>query len=495
MGRCWPGWKNLRCGAVLTATLAACGTSSSADRFQVLADTIESERQTLGVPGVAAAVIENGKVTFARGFGTRDPNGNAPVKPSTLFRIGSCTKALTAIAVLQQVQQGKVSLDAPLVSYVPDFHLDGGSPSWTSSITVRQLLDHTSGISDYLEVNAPPAERDDGALERFLTGRFAGVGYLQYPPGAFYAYSNSNYMLAGLVAERTSGVPYRDLMRGSVLRPLGMERTFFTPAEVLADGDYAIGRTCSTGSPGAACSSPATVAPDAYDNPWGRPAGYAWSSVLDLARLAAFLVHGADDVVTSDLRNAMLTSQVNTHLDGDIVGYGFGMTVGQGFLLGSPAMFYRAKTLSHDGAIPGFTASIACAPDLDFCFITLANGDGAAFSRSLVTALGTLTHLPPPSAAPDVAPDPARYSAYAGDYVDAHVVGAVQVSAAGGKLSVSVPELDQAGAGYTHELTPTTLDNFTMQVNGETWALTFLADESGVYRYLRGDRLVAVRTP
>ncbi len=493
--RCWPGWKNLCCGAVLAATLAACGTSSSADRFQALADAIESERQVLGVPGVAAAVIEGGKVTFARGFGTRDPNGNAPVTPSTLFRIGSCTKALTAIALLQQVQQGKVSLDAPLVSYVPGFHLDGGAPSWASSITVRQLLDHTSGISDYGELDAPADEGDDGALERFLTGRFAGIGYVQYPPGALYSYSNPNYMLAGLVAEKVSGVPYRDLMRTAVLRPLGMERTLFSPAEVVADGDYAIGRTCSTGEVGAACSSPATVAPDAYDNPWGRPAGWAWSSVLDLAKLAAFLVHGADGVLASDLRSAMLTSQVSTHLAGDVIGYGFGMMVGQGFFLGPPETFYRAKMLSHGGAISGFTASIACVPDLDFCFITLANGDAGAFQRSLVTALSTLAHLPPPSAAPDIAPNSARYSAYAGDYADAHVVGAVHVSAAGGKLSISVPTLDQAGTVYAHELTPTTLDNFTMQVNGETWALTFLTDEGGVYRYLRGDRLVAVRTP
>ncbi len=477
----------------LLLALAACGKASSPDRFQELSNAIESERQALGVPGVAVAVVEGGEVTFARGFGTKDPNGKTPVTPSTLFRIGSCTKMLTAIAVLQQVQQGKVSLDAPIVQYVPGFHFSRDPSSWASTITVREILDHTSGIADYEEFNAPADERDDGALERFLTGRFAALGYVQHPPGALWNYSNPNFMLAGLVAEKTAGMGYRDLMRASVFAPLGMKRTFFLPEEVIADGDYALGLTCSTEQVGSTCSSPTTVTPDAYDNPWARPAGHAWSSVLDLAKPAAFLVHGNDAVLASDQRDAMLSAQANTHLLGNAAGYGYGMAVTQGLLL--EPLFYDVKVLSHTGAIPGFSASIYCVSDLDFCFITLANGNDAHFRSSLVTALTTLPHLPSPSAAPAVAANPALYSAYAGDYVDAYGVGEVHVSAAAGKLSIALPTFDQEGTAYTPELTPTTLDNFVIQVEGEPYSLTFIADESGVYRYLRGDRLVAMRTP
>lgn len=478
----------------LALALAACHRSSPPDRFAALADAVERERLALGVPGVAVAVVEGGEVTFARGFGTRAPGGgHGPVTPTTLFRIGSITKMLTAIAVLQRVQRGDVSLDAPVVDYVPGLHFSRDSSGLAQAITVRQLLDHTSGIAEYLEVDAPPGEREDGALARFLTGRFADVGYVQYAPGALWSYSNPNFMLAGRVAEAVSGVSYRELMRASVLGPLGMDRTLFLPEEVVADGDYALGLSCAAGESGCASPSPdPVVTPTTYDNPWARPAGYAWSSVLDLAKLAGFLVHGADHVLARDQRSAMLTAQVNTHELGDLVGYGYGVVVNQGLFLGP---FYRTKVLAHEGALPGYHASIVCAPELVLCLVTLANGDAGSFPSSLVTALTTLAHLPAPSEPPELAPDSARFPAYAGDYVDPYGIGTVRVTASADGVFVSVPSLDEAGTPYGPELTPTTLDGFLMQVAGEPRSVTFVTDERGVYRYLRSEGVVAVRPP
>jgi CubicO group peptidase (beta-lactamase class C family) len=145
-------------------------------RFRPLADAIEQERISLGVPGVAVAVVEHGELTFAHRFGSKNPKKSDPVKPTTLFRIGSITKSLTAIAVLQRVQQGQVRLDGPLVQYVPEFHLNL-TPASVPSITVRHLLTHTSGLFDYIEFDAPANERTDAALEGFLTGRFSDIGY------------------------------------------------------------------------------------------------------------------------------------------------------------------------------------------------------------------------------------------------------------------------------------------------------------------------------
>ncbi len=202
---------------------------------------------------------------------------------------------LTAIALLQPVEDGRVDLDAPVVRYVPGFHL-ALTPAPVAGITVRQLLTHASGLHDYLEVDAPAGEQTDAALSGFLTGRYGDLGYVQSPPGAFYAYSNPGYMLAGLIAQVASHTSYRRLMHDRVLAPLGMV------ADVLScrrrSSPTATSRTACTCASGGRCElrhPPGIgpiVRPDSYDNPWARPAGYAWSSVLDMARVATFLVHG-----------------------------------------------------------------------------------------------------------------------------------------------------------------------------------------------------------
>jgi CubicO group peptidase (beta-lactamase class C family) len=236
----------------------ACGDSNTDDpipqRFQAFAQAVEQERAAMGNPGIAVAVVEKGVVTFAHGFGQKDPSRPAPVQPTTLFRIGSCTKMLTAIGLLQNVQAGKIGLDDPIPSDVPAFHLNK-TPTALAGVEIRHLLSHSGGLSDYLETNAPADEQTDTALEQFLTGRFADIGYIASPPGALWTYANPDYMLAGLIAEKTSGVPYRSLMRDNVFVPLGMNRTFFLPSEVLADGDYAVGTNCATPDQGH-CLSP-----------------------------------------------------------------------------------------------------------------------------------------------------------------------------------------------------------------------------------------------
>jgi CubicO group peptidase (beta-lactamase class C family) len=462
-------------------------------RFAPLAAAVEAERQASGAPGVAVAVVEGGRVTFARGFGSKDPGGTNPVRASTLFRIGSNTKMLTAIALLQQVQEGRVDLDAPVVRYVPGFHL-ALTPAPVASITVRQLLTHASGLHDFLEVDAPAAEQTDAALSAFLTGRYGDLGYVQSPPGAFYAYANPGYMLAGLIAQVASHTPYRRLMRDHVLAPLGMARTFFLPSEVIADGDFANGLTCAPTDPTCAAGALGPIVhPDSYDNPWARPAGYAWSSVLDMARVATFLVHGDRRVLRQDLSSAMTSAQVPMPESGGLSSYGFGVLVAPGIQLalpGRPAAYYPLTRLTHDGAIPGYSANLSCLPARDFCFISLASGDGAFFTNSLTTAITTLVQLPPPAAPPDVAPQPERFPAYAGTYVDPFVLGEVDITNAAGGLSARLPTLDPSQE--TFALTPTLVDNF---VSADGTPTTFIADARGVFTYLYTRPFVAVRVP
>jgi CubicO group peptidase (beta-lactamase class C family) len=461
------------------------GGDATDPRFDPLIAAVESERIELGAPGVAVAVIEDGEVTFARGFGSKDPAQEVPVLPTTLFRIGSVNKMLTATAVLEQVAQGSVDLAAPVTEYVPDFHFSADA-TWAPSIHVHHLLTHTSAMSDYLTIDAPAPEREDAALEMFLTGEFAERDYLMAPPGAFYNYSNPNFYLAGLIAEEMAGKPYRQLMKEDVFDPLGMDRTFFLASEVLADGDYAIGKTTSP-------NVPSPVLPDTYENAWARPAGYASSSVLDLARFVKFLDGGNEDVLPKALSDEMQSPQVDTQEFLDMVHYGYGLQVTDGFFFGGPDQFYRMKIVMHGGDIPGFAADVIYVPSLRFGLVALANTDGAHFTKSLVTALTTLPALPAPSPPPDLTVDPAAFSAFEGVYQDDHDVGTVTVTKVGDNLEINVPALDAADIDYDPVLTPVVGNNLALAVQGTTLPVTFIADGSGVTRYLRTRVFVGAR--
>jgi len=454
--------------------------------FQAIAARAEQERAQLGAPGVAIAILQNGQVTWSGGFGSKDPNGDDPVHDTTLFRIGSVQKMLTATALLRRVEAGQVDLQQPITTYLPtlSFALD---PSWAPSITVWNMLTHTSGIVDYLEVDS--ALRDDSALSEYLLGTFAQQGYLMVSPGRFYNYTNPGYMYAGLVTETVAGKPYRIDLKDSVLAPLDMNRTFLLPADVLADGDYALGKTVDWNT-----GAPLLAHPDTYDNAWARPAGYAWSSVLDLAKFVTFLAKGNPGVLSDTSRNAMSGEQVDTEEALDLAHYGFGVASARGFFIGSS--FYETRLLSHPGAIPGFAADLYYLPACDLGFITLANTDGAYFTSTLVQVITTLCDLPAPSTnPPDLSVDPSSFDDYVGDYQDDFNAGQVTLSRVGDELHISIPLADAASIPYGKVLTPVLPRNFLLDIQGTQLLLTVIVDDQGKGEYLRTRAFVAARQP
>ena len=162
-------------GAVLVVLASAgCSGDGSGEvpqRFAPLAQAVEAERVSLGAPGVAVAVVEKGQVTFAKGFGSKDPTAaaGAPVEPTTLFRIGSTQKALTAIALLQTVQAGAVDLDRPITSYLPNFHLSQ-TPEPVSQITAAPLA-HAHERVTRLSRDRGSGRRDDRCRARWFSDR------------------------------------------------------------------------------------------------------------------------------------------------------------------------------------------------------------------------------------------------------------------------------------------------------------------------------------
>ncbi len=189
-------------------------------------NTLRRER----VPGMALLVMRSGKVLRMSTYGLANVEQQVPVRHNTMFQSGSLGKQFTATAVLLLQERGRISLEDPASKYLPS-----GPPQW-APITVRELLDHTSGIHD--------SEEDGGEIFE-LRREYSDAEMLQvlqsyplsFPPGARWKYSNSGYIVAGIVVTRVAGMFYGDFLIQNVFRPLGMHT-----ARVISDADIVLHR-------------------------------------------------------------------------------------------------------------------------------------------------------------------------------------------------------------------------------------------------------------
>lgn len=189
------------------------------------------------IPGGAVAVLRDGKLIYARGFGYADVESKTPVQPDALFRIASVSKPITAAAIMKLVEEGKLELDdrvAPFIAHLASAPGASVDPRW-EQITIRNLLNHAGGwdrgkpnggfdpidrpIIAANAVNAP-APASSETLIRYMKGM-----PLDFDPGEKFAYSNFGYIILGRVIERASGMPYAEYVRARVLQPVGANRT------------------------------------------------------------------------------------------------------------------------------------------------------------------------------------------------------------------------------------------------------------------------------
>lgn len=472
------------------------------DRFRDFASELDAERERLGIPGMAVAILEQGQLAFAHGFGTKGIASEEPVDARTIFRTGSMGKVVTAIGVMSAVDDGLLELDAPIREAIPDVSIEGPE---LDALSLRLLLSQQTGLSDYLTIDGP---HDDAGLAEFTSGsELAENVHFMNPPGSFWNYSNPNFTLAGRALEASSGEPYREAIDQRVFAPLGMDRSFFLGREVVADGDYSNGYGVNdiTGD-----GPMEDLGPEVYENTWARPAGYAFSNVYDWAKLMQFLLRG-DTTVLSEVSHAEVTSpQISTQsiyadVEATALGlgddYGLGIGLGEGFFMdhrGEPDLYYPVPFLGHGGDIPGFASTFAIFPSTGFGIVVLSNRDALRPVESIRRALETFGALPAPSAPPPGREvDAARFEQYAGTFQSRDGVQ-IEVSLDAGQLSVSSPILDQLGFLYEPVLEPTSLDNFALwlEISGQRFPLevTFLAGEQGDFEWFRSRIAVAQRT-
>jgi CubicO group peptidase (beta-lactamase class C family) len=474
------------CNGEPTDPFAACAEVGPMETWRdndvpdVIADAFEDAFDAQGVRGVTYAILVDGEIRYAGAHGEADPAADRPMEPDTLLRSGSTVKMQTAALVMALEGEGVLSRDDTLAEHLPEFDMQL-APGVAPAATVHQLLTHQGGFYDHTPVDTPAGPR---GLYNQVHGEFATTVPMLTEPGNFYNYSNPNFALAGLVAEEAAGEPYHDLMTTLVWEPLCMLRTTMEPEPVLADGNYAVARSAFD------ASGEQRIEPGTYDSGFSRPAGFAWTSAMDMLRFADFLLEGDDTVMPSAQSEAITAFQVDTlDVPGGNNGYGYGIEIRERYQFRDT---FAGPLLSHGGAIPGYAADLYIHQPSGVAVAILASTDGASFALPALIAIEELGS--PASAAPiDYGTDTMDLSDYEGTFRDPDNVGDITFTVVDDQLILDAPRFDELSVPYEPVMEPLAADNFLFDAQGSPISSTFVRDETGSVRWLRTRLFVAER--
>ena len=354
-------WLALIPMSAFAATPAATSRTSTPN-FATIDTYVLSQMRSLHIPGVALGIMHGNQVVHLRGFGVADPSGRL-VTPQTSFSISSMTKSFTAVAIMQLVEQGKVTLDAPVQRYLPWFRV--ATPGASSKITVRNLLNQTSGIphsAGLILFTGMGNETMKQAVQTLSTVN------LFAPPGMTFQYSNINYVTLGLIVQVASGQSYETYVQQHIFAPLQMHHSF----------------TCTT--------QDTTM-------PAGMATGYRWWFGLPFPSDFCDLPEdfGAGGIITSaeDMTHYLLTQLNGGHYGGNSVLSPASIAVlhhpvvlpqssAEQYAMGWYALPVDGESiLTHGGDDPNFHADMALLPQSQWAVVVLRNvsSTDAAFTQ------------------------------------------------------------------------------------------------------------------
>ncbi|MCB0113512.1 MAG: beta-lactamase family protein [Caldilineaceae bacterium] len=339
------------------------------------ADLITGAMQQYHTPGVAVGVLHNGKETCA-GFGVTNLDHPLPVTAQTLFQIGSITKTFVATAAMRLVEVGKLDLDAPVRSYLPSFRLQDETAM--QHATLRHCFTHTGGwLGDYFD----DLSAGDDAQARYVTA-MADLPQVT-PLGKIWSYNNAGFAVVGRVIEVVTGQTFEDAVTALVLKPLGMEMTFFFADDVMTHRFVAGHLVVDQDDP---AKTHAEVA-----RPWAlartaHSAGGIVSCVEDMLRYARF--HLGDGVNADGERLLLPASMSLMHCELVTAGSGTKAT-GIAWMINEAG---GLKTIGHGGATRGQMANLLIVPERDFAVIVLTNSSLGSSTYRDVTQ-GALSHF------------------------------------------------------------------------------------------------------
>ena len=314
--------------AVLGVGLAALAVWAQTDDIGSKVDNfVNSSIRQQKIPGLALAVMRDGQIIKAQGYGLSNIELNVPASPQTVFQSGSVGKQFTATGVMMLVEEGKVGLDDKITKYFP------GAPETWNKITIRNLLTHTSGIKDYTDKNFD--YRRDYTEEDLL--KILQKLPFDFAPGDKWSYSNSGYMLLGILIRKVTGKFYGDFLQERIFRPLGM-----TTTRIISEQDIVPNRAAGYRLVKGVIKNQEWVSPSLNTTADGS----LYFTVLDLAKWDAAL-YTEKLIKRSSLDEIWTPVKLN---DGKTYPYGFGWRVHE---------MNGHRLIEHGGSWQGFTTGIS----------------------------------------------------------------------------------------------------------------------------------------
>ena len=382
------GWTQAQTSAVTPDSL-------DARQIEAIDAFVSSELARQHIPGLAIGIYHRGHILLSKGYGLANVELSVPVRPETVFQSGSVGKQFTAAAIMMLVEERKLSLDDSITKYFPD------SPPIWSRIRIKNLLSHTSGLSEY-ESDERTGPKGDFYLRLDFTDdellKKIEALPIEWPVGEKWDYRNTNYLLLGLIIAKVSGKPYAEYLNERIFKPLGM-----TSTRLISERDIIANRAAGYEFEDGQLKNQEWVSPT-----FNRTAdGALYFNVLDLAKWDEAL-YATRLLTRSSLDRIWAVYPLN---DGtpNWAGYGFGWFIG------------RQKghhTVWHSGAWQGFTCVIARYPEDSLSVVVLTNLDSDhANPRAIARVVAGLVDPPlmPQKLDPIADPDPEAATLLRGD--------------------------------------------------------------------------------
>ncbi len=447
--------------------------ADAADSFAELGAFVAGRMADLKVPGAAVGVIAGGE-EFAAGFGVTSVDHPLPVDAETLFQIGSITKTYTGTALMRLVEEGRLDLEAPVRTYLPDFRVADAVAS--TEVRLRHLVTHSAGwFGDDM--------RDTGDGDDALARYVAGMAELPQiaPVGRFFGYNNAAVVAAGRVIEGVTGGTFAAGLRELVLAPLGLDRSFLLPEEVMTE-KFAVGH----GAPeGEAAGEPVVLRPWAIPRAAG-PAGGIVAGVADVLRYARFHLGdgraGGERVLSAGgLRRMREPLGPGGAFGGELVD-GVGVT----WFLSTVG---GARVVFHEGGTNGQQAVLTLVPERGFAIGVLTNAESSDALLDEATSWALERFLGLTRAVAEAVPvGRERLAGFVGRYERPDGSGAGVERGEGVLLLTRTSEGRPAGPAV--ELTPIGGDRFRAGEPAQPSFVDFERDEGGTVGWVRlGGRL------
>lgn len=382
--------------SVVLATLVTSNADSLTARQRARIDSVFSVAIDSTTPGCAVGVFRNGETVFANGYGLADLSHRVPIMRTTRFRIASMSKQFTAHAIVALANQGKLKLDDDVRRYVPEL------PTFSAPITIRHLLTHTSGLRDYsilIQLADWPgavSTGDEIVTLRDFWSFTSKQRALNFAPGTDWLYNNTGYVLLGLIVEKVTGQPLRDVYRRELFEPLGMTSSDLPENHTVLVPQLATGYVRRRDAWRIAAANGDVVG--------------ASGIISTIDDLAAWNRNYADHRVGSAELVASM-EKATTLSDGRVAGYGFGLVRGT---LGTH------HTVSHSGGLVGYSSDLLRIPDRQLGVAVLCNRR-APEASTLAEQAARIILEEPQTVAETVSDEEARAMRFDSTYVGTYV--------------------------------------------------------------------------